>query len=246
MRGGLWQALYMKKPLIVIVVLVPVLFIAFYLFGGIVLGKVAKVGVEAFVPQITQTTVSMENLSVSPLTGSGTIDNFVLGNPEGYKSAYSISFGRAHLDVAPFSILGDRILIERVHIYAPKFNYETKIISSNIKDILKNVRAASGREPESESDEVVDSKEPSGIKVEIRELIIDEGQVEVSMAGATVPLPVPKIVLRDLGTESGGVAPDEMAFEVMSVVMMQVIEAAAKSPGGALKGIKNIFGGGDE
>jgi hypothetical protein len=31
----------MKKPLIVIVVLVPVLFIALYLFGGIVLGKVA-------------------------------------------------------------------------------------------------------------------------------------------------------------------------------------------------------------
>jgi hypothetical protein len=28
------------------------------------------------------------------------------------------------------------------------------------------------------------------------------------------------------------------------VVMMQVLEAAAKSPGGAMEGIKNLFGGG--
>jgi hypothetical protein len=234
----------MKKPLIALVIVIPVLLVAFYLFGGILLGKVAKAGVEAFMPQMTQTTVSMDSLDVSPLTGSGTVHGFVLGNPEGYKSDYSIAFERAHLDVAPFSILGDRILIEKVHVYAPKFNYENKLISSNIKDILKNIRAASGREPESGEKTETEPQTASTLKVEIRELIIDEGQVEVSIAGATVPLPVPKIVLRDLGTAKGGVAPDEMAFEVMSVVMMQVLEAAAKSPGGAMEGIKNLFGGG--
>ena len=233
----------MKKPLIAVVVLVPALFIAFYLLGGMVLGKIAEAGVEAFVPQVTKTTVTMDSLQVSPLTGSGTVENFVLGNPEGYKSDYSISFGRAHLDVAPFSIIGDRILIEKVHVYAPKFNYEKKLLSSNINDILKNINAAAGRAPDAEPEP--EPTEPSSLKVEIRELIIDEGQVSLTVAGATVPLPIPKIVLRDIGTDEGGIPPDQMAFEVMSVVLSQVIEAAAKSPGGAIEGIKGLFGGGD-
>jgi hypothetical protein len=66
------------------------------------------------------------------------------------------------------------------------------------------------------------------------------------MAGSTVPLPLPKIVLRDIGTDEGGIAPDEMAFEIMSVVLNQVIQAAAKSPGSTIEGIKNIFGGGGD
>lgn len=237
---------YMKKSLIALVVVLPALLIAFYFFGGAVLGKVAKAGVEAFVPQMTQTTVVMDGLDVSPLTGSGTVRGFVLGNPEGYQSDYSIAFDRAHLDVAPFSILGDRILIEKVHVYAPKFNYETKLLKSNIKDILKNVQAAAGRAPDGAADPAPEPAAESALKIEIRELIIEEGQVSLSLAGATVPLPLPKIVLRDIGTDEGGIPPDEMAFEVMSVVLNQVLAAAAKSPGGTVDGIKKLFGGGGD
>lgn len=240
----------MKKLLMGAGVLVPILFIGVYFFGSAVLAKVAKAGVEVFMPQVTGTTVQMAGLSVSPLTGSGTVEGFVLGNPDGFKADHSIRFDRAHLDVAPFSILGDRILIEKVHVYAPSFVFEKKLLTSNINEILKNVRVASGRAPEEGEAPAAEGTAPPAaaestpIKVEIRELVIDEGQVSFSMAGATVPIPVPKIVLRDIGTDAGGIPPDEMVFEVMSVVLKQVINAAATSPGGAIEGIKNIFGGG--
>lgn len=236
----------MKKTLLALVIILPVLLIALYLFGGIVLGKVAKAGVEAFVPQMTKTSVAMDDLDVSPLTGSGNVHGFILGNPEGFKSDYAIAFERAHLDVAPFSILGDRILIEKVHIYAPKFNYEKTLTSSNIQQILKNVKAAAGRPPEpgEEPPAEVEEVKTTGLKIEIKELIIDEGQVSMSVAGATVPAPLPKIVLRDLGTAKGGIPPDEMAFEVMSVVLQQVIQAGVKSPGSTVDTIKGLFGGG--
>lgn len=232
----------MKKSLIGILVVVVVALVGLYVFGGMLISKVAVAGVEAFVPQVTRTPVKMEKLSVSPLTGSGTVHGFVLGNPEGYKSEYSISFGSAHMDVAPFSILGDRILIEKIHVYQPKFNYETKLLTSNIKEILNNVKAASGR-PVEDAEDPPEKVEDSGLRIEIKELIIDEAQVSLSLAGATVPVPVPKIVLRDLGTDEGGIPPDEMAFEVMSVVLQQVIQAAATSPGSAVDGIKKLFGG---
>ena len=234
----------MKKSLIGILVILVLALIGLYLFGGMLISKVAVAGVSAFVPQVTKTPVAMGNLHVSPLTGSGTVNAFVLGNPEGYKSDFSISFGSAHIDVAPFSVLGDRILIEKIHVYQPKFNYERKVLTSNIKQILKNVQAASGRPVEGEEVPIKEAPE-TPVRIEIKELIIEEGQVSFSMAGTSVPAPLPKIVLRDLGTSSGGIPPDEMTFEVLSVVLRQVIEAAAKSPGSAIDGVKNLFGGGD-
>lgn len=241
--GILIKGMRMKKSLIIIPVVALALLIAFYALGAAVLGKVAKAGVQAFVPQMTGTPLVMDNISVSPISGAGSVEGFILGNPDGYKSDYSIAFGRAHLDIAPFSILGDRILIEKVHITAPKFNYERKLLSSNINEILKNVQAAAGRVEGEQPAE--DPAKESTLKIEIKELIIEEGQVSLSMAGATVPLPLPRIVLRDIGTAEGGIPPDQMAFEVISVVLRQVLEAAAKSPGGAVQGIKNIFGGGE-
>jgi hypothetical protein len=235
----------MKKVILPIVIVIPVCALLVYLVGGAILSKVASAGVEAFLPQMTGTPVRMDSLQVSPLTGSGTVSGFVLGNPEGYKSDYSIAFDEAHLDVAPFSILGDRILIERVRVRAPRFNYERKLLGSNIKEILDNIQAASGRVPD-DAEIPPDAPVPvekTPIRIEIRELIIEEGQVSLSAAGATVPLPLPRIVLRDLGTAKGGIPPGEMAFEVMTVVLRQVLEAVAKAPGSTLEGIRNIFGG---
>lgn len=239
----------MKKSLAGIVVILAVALVAVYFIGGMVISQVAVAGVQAFVPQVTKTEVSMGGLSISPLTGSGEIHDFILGNPEGYKSDHSIAFTRAHMDVAPFSVLGDRILIEKIHVYQPRFNFERKLLTSNIKEILNNIRAASGRTVE-EGENLPPEVEDPGIRIEIRELVIEEAQVSMSMAGATVPVPVPKMVLRDIGTSDGGIPPDEMAFEVMSVVLRQVVEAAAKAPGGAVQGtvdgIRNLFGGGED
>lgn len=238
----------MKKRYLTLGGIVVLVVVALYLIGGMVISKVAVVGVEAFVPQVTKTSVNLDSLKVSPITGSGTLKGFVLGNPEGFNSDHSISFEMAHMNVAPFSILGDRILIEKIHVSGPKFNYERKLLTSNIKEILKNVQAAAGRPLEDEegtevTTEPIEEATEIDIKIEIKELIIDEGQVSMSVAGATVPIPLPRIVLRDIGTDEGGIAPDEMAFEVMSVVLNQVLVAVAKSPGSAVEGIKNLFGG---
>lgn len=236
----------MKKSLYVVIAVLVLGIVALYFTGSAVLGKVATAGVQAFVPQVTKTPVTLEGVSVSPLTGSGTAKGFVLGNPEGFKSDFAISFGEAHLDVAPFSILGDRVLIEKIHVSQPRFNYERKLLTSNIKQIMKNVEAASGR-PVEDAEDVPEEFQETSLKIEIRELIIEEGQVSFSMVGAnTVPVPLPRIVLRDIGTDAGGIAPDEMAFEVMSVVLGQVLGAVAKAPGSAIKGIGNIFTGGDD
>jgi hypothetical protein len=237
----------MKKFLTLGLGLFVLLAIVLYFIGGSLLSKAAETGMETFVPKVTQTGLDIESLHLSPLTGSGTAKGFVLGNPEGFSSDFSIAFGSAHIDVDPMSVMGERILIEQIHIYQPKFNYERKLTTSNIKEILKNVQAASGHSEEGEEvPETAPEEVPeSGIRIEIKELIIDEAQVSFSMAGAnTVPLPMPKIVLRDIGTKEGGIAPDEMAFEVMSVVLGQVLGAVAKAPVEVVGGVGGVLKGG--
>lgn len=44
------------------------------------------------------------------------------------------------MKVAPFFIFGDHIEIDEIIIDGPEFLYETRVFSSNIKDLLKNIR----------------------------------------------------------------------------------------------------------
>jgi uncharacterized protein involved in outer membrane biogenesis len=252
-RGKSFIVPVMKKALIVLLSIIVVVVVGLYFVGGTIISKAAVAGVETFVPKMTKTSVEMESLHVSPLTGAGTIKGFSLGKPEGFKSGHSVAFDSVHLDVAPMSILGDRILIEKVHVYGPKFNYERKLTTSNIKEILANVQAAAGIT----GDEPVEEETGEPIKIEIKELIIDEGEIAMTVAGATVPVPLPRIVLTNIGTDEGGITPNEMALEVMSVVFNQVLGSVAKAPGAAVEGVKNVnesiskgikglFGGGDD
>ena len=57
------------------------------------LGGLIKKAVETVGPKITQTPMTIERVSLSPLSGSGSIKGFVLGNPEGYQSPFAIKFG---------------------------------------------------------------------------------------------------------------------------------------------------------
>jgi len=232
----------MKKIGITLGLLVPIILIATYVFFGIALGKVVKAGTEAFVPQVTKTPVSVGTIKISALNGSGKVEKFVLGNPDDFKSDYSISFESAELDVAPFSVLGDRILIEKIHVHTPKFNYERKLLTSNIKQILNNVKAASGRPVDEEAEAAeVEEIPPSEIKIEIRQLIIEQGSLAVTVGGQTVEIPMPRMELNNLGTDEGGIPPDEMAFEIISTVFQQVLASAGNVGGGAVDKIKGLF-----
>ena len=79
----------MKKLKRIIIVL---MILALVAAGGLAwlylsLGPVIKAGIEKFGPEITQTSITVESVEAWPLTGSGTIRNLVIGNPEGYKTA---------------------------------------------------------------------------------------------------------------------------------------------------------------
>ena len=245
----------MKKLLIiagVIVALGVVAVIALSFF----LGHIVTAGVNSFAPKLTQTKVTLASARMSPLNGSGTRNGLVIGNPTGWSENNICSLGKIHLDVAPFSILGDHIIINEITIDAPEFNYETKIIASNVGDLLKNIEAAMGGGKGSASEPT--SKTGKAIKFEVKKFTLTNGKARLGIGGAGASLPMPSIELTDLGTKEGGITPDQLVFAVMKSVTSSIVSATAKATldigktggAGAAEGvkkagdaIKGLFGG---
>lgn len=218
------------------------------------LGSIVKAGVNNIGPQITQTKVELKSAHVSPLTGAGTLTGFSVGNPAGWSEGNAFNLGQIHLDVAPMSLFGDYILIEELIIDQPEFSYETKLISSNISDLLKNIEASMGGQKGKEPA----AKNGKPLKLAVKHLVLRNGKVRVGVGGAAVTMPMPPIELNNVGTAEGGVTPAGLAFAVMRSVTASVVAAstdALKNVGGtsgaaaaeaakqAGEAIKGLFGG---
>ncbi len=245
-----------------------------YIFGGLFvlaligfvvlqffLGSIVTSGVNRFAPSITQTKVVLGSAAISPLSGKGTLSDLQIGNPKGWSDGNLCSLGKVHLDVAPFSIFGDHIIINEITIDAPEFNYETKLISSNVADLLKNIESSIGGGKTAQAT----AKNGNPIKFEVKKFRLANGKVRIGAGGLAsavgvggVTLPMPAISLDNLGTKEGGITPDQFAFAVMKNVTASVVSATASAAldigktGGAgaaeqakkaVDGIKGLFGG---
>lgn len=251
----------MKKLLIILGSL-----LALVVIGAIVasffLGTIVTKSVNTFAPKITGTKVTLDSASISPLTGSGTLKGLFVGNPEGWKSDKAFSFATVRVSVVPGSLLGDHIVVKDVLIDGPEFVYETKIVSSNIKDLLKNIEKNIGAS-EGKPSEQPSSKEGKPLKFEVKNFRLQNAKVTLGVGPTAITMPMPPLVLTDLGTKEGGITPDQLAVKIMPNILANITKAVAESAlnvggaagaaatdsaAGAVKkageGIKKLFGDG--
>ncbi len=250
----------MKKLLVILGVLLGLAVVAVVVLT-FTLGAIVTKGVNTFGPKITGTVVTLDHAVISPLSGSGTLSGLFVGNPEGWKSDKAFSMAKVHVSVAPLSVLGDHIVIKEVLIDGPEFVYETKIISSNIKDLLNNIEKTTGATSDQAGTKTATPTTKSGkpLKFEIKSFRLENAKVTLGVGPTAITLPMPPLVLTDLGTKEGGITPDQLAVKVMTNVLGNIVGAVANSAlklggaagatssdaaSGAVKGLKNLFGGG--
>ena len=220
----------------------------------IFLGNIVTAGVNNFAPKLTQTNVTLASATISPLSGSGTLSGLVVGNPKGWSDANLCSMGKIHVSVQPFSILGDHIVVNEITIEAPEFNYETKLVASNVADLMKNIGDLTGTKDTPQAT----TKSGKPIKFEVKKFRLENGWVRLGVGPAAMRLPMPPIALDNLGTSEGGITPDQLVFAVMKSVTSSVVSAttgAALKIGGTAgaaaaegvkktgEAIKGLFGG---
>lgn len=246
----------MNKKLTLTLGIVAGIALVVYLGLTFFLGSVVKAGVNTFGPKLTQTKVALAGANISPLTGSGTLSGLAVANPKGWSEADAFYLGKIHVDVEPFSVLGDHIVINEIIIDQPEFLYETKLVSSNIKDLLKNIEEFTGKGGEEPT-----TKSGQPIKFVVKKFRLTNGTARLGIGAGAIPLPMPPIALDDIGVKEGGITPDQLADVIMRSVLSDIVSATTQAVGkvgattGAAaaeaakdaakktsEGIKNLFG----
>ena len=215
---------------LLILLLVAVVGIALFMDGAV------KRVVEKFGPTITKVDVRVGSVSLSLLSGSGKIKNFVLGNPAGYKTPSAINIGLASLSLKPSSVLSDKIVVTSVNIQGPEIMLEGDLTGNNLSKILANIDEATGagQDPTAHKDNGKPAK-----KLQVDDLIISGGKIHLQLnmlGGRSATVPLPEIHLTNLGKGSDGLTAAELSKRVLREILQAATKAAAISLGDLSKG----------
>jgi hypothetical protein len=243
------------KKLIIILGSLLVLAIISVVAAMFFVGSAVTEGINRFGPAITGTKVTLDSATISPISGKGTLNGLFVGNPPGWKSDKAFSFAKVHVSATPSSLFEDHIVINEIVIDGPEFVYETKIVTSNIKELLANIEKNIGGTGEKPVEQPT-TKEGKPLKFEVKSLRFEHAMVTVGFGTGAAVVSMPPLVLTDLGTKEGGLTPDQLVNKIMVAILGNITKAAADSvikegsvSGAAKKAgesIKNIFNGDQE
>jgi hypothetical protein len=231
----------MKKLILKIVIGLVVLVVIAVVVVILSLNTTIKRGVETVGPKLTKTSVNLDNVSLSLLSGSGQIHGLVVGNPEGFKSPHAISVGSATLALKPGSLLSDKVVINKIEVVAPEITFEGGLSGNNLSKLLDNVNQATGGGGGG-TNAPAPSEEKAAKKLQVDDFAISGAKVHVNLTDLNKSgvVSIPDIHLKDLGTGPEGIT----AGELTKRVLHEVERAAAKAAAGDLGklGLTNVSG----
>jgi uncharacterized protein involved in outer membrane biogenesis len=223
----------MKKIIVRILIALVVVLVLAVLAVGLLLDKAIKSGVETFGSKLTKVDVTLQSVSLSIFSGSGTIKGLLVGNPPGFKSPSAIKVGTASLSLEPRSLLSDKIVVKSINVQGPEITFETDLRSNNLKKILANVQETTGggaQQPAKPQEPAQPKEAKPAKKLEVDDFVISGGKVHVNVTalqGQSATITLPDIHLQALGTGPDGITPDELAKRVMEAIEKVATQAAA-------------------
>jgi hypothetical protein len=219
--------------------------VAVFLFSGSIL----KTIIEDTGSKATQAKVTLDKVSLSPMSGEGALKGLVVGNPAGFKSAQAFKLDLVSLKVDTSTITNDVIVVKEVVIAGPDVTYELSDTGDdNIRTIQKNTQAfAGGGKPGggAPAGKPAPSPEPAAKgekekKVVIENLYVRGGKVAVTataLGGKPLGTALPDIHLTNIGKSSGGATGAEVAEQVIGAIAKSAQSAVSKIGVDQLKGL---------
>jgi len=188
---------YQKVLLILLVIVV----VAAVTLNSILSAVIAK-SIRTVGPLATGTKVEIESVSVRLFRGRIELNNFIVGNPEGFSSKDALALKKLVFEVKPSSLLSDKIRVEELRIDGVAVSYEPSLqFKSNLGVIETNVnnfvaRLSGGAKKDDSA--ATTAPAPEKKKKQILVKILSVRNVEVSVA--TLPaVPLPDIQIENIG-----------------------------------------------
>ena len=204
------------------------------------IGPIIKKAVNTYGPKITKTQVKLGDVDVSLLSTEAKLKDFILGNPEGFKSPQAMSVKSIHLNVDEKSLTKDTIIIDKIEVVAPEITYEKIRSTDNFQTIMNNIKKSVGAEKTIEPS-TEKGKKGEGKKIIIRNFIVRNGKVNLAMAVLgvkTVSADLPDIHLKNIGQKKGGSSPAEAFKEILASLYTNIKSPAVSDV--LNKGLKKL------
>ena len=249
----------MKKVLFglgaVMVVIIAIVVAVFFFAGDVIKTAVEKIGSEA-----TQAKVTLHTVDLDMIQGSGAMKGLVVGNPKGFKTPSAFELGSISLQIDKSTLSSNPVVIDSIAINGPIVTYEKANGTSNVDAIKANVDAFAKKFSGGGTATTSDSKQGGGKKLLIKKLTITGGQVKLNagvLGDKTLNASLPDLTLTDIGKDSGGASPAEVAKSVIDKLTAgimsinpdklignaaQAIQGAAKAATDAAKGVSEGAG----
>ncbi|RVU36900.1 hypothetical protein EOI86_12485 [Hwanghaeella grinnelliae] len=212
----------MKKIGIALVVLIVLIGGGVYYFLSN-LDEFVRTAVEKAGTRATGVEVTLGKVALDIAGGKGSLGDLNVANPSGFDTDYAFNLGDISVSLDLDSLQSNPIVINEVIVTSPKVIYELGDGGSNIDAIQRNVenftKEISGGASSS------DEAGGDGTKVVINDLYIRGADVRVSapfLKGQAMGTEVPEIHLQDIGKDSGGATPGEVAAQVLDSLTSRV------------------------
>ncbi len=237
-----WLAGFVCVILLVVIVLLAAIFN---------LGTIVKTAVNTYGPEITKTHMQVDKVDVSVFQAQAGLENFVLGNPEGFSSPYAITVGSIIVDVDESTLTKDTVVIDRIEVIAPEITYEIKGTTDNFRTMIDHMKKP-GKSENKGGEKKAQTKDgkKDGKKVIIRDLILKDVKIKTSaeiVGGDIATTTISEIHLRNIGEKQNGVdmaeallmVLNELYSQVISVDTLDVLKKGFKGLDDELDGVKD-------
>ena len=194
------------------------------------LGAFVKNNINNYVPQMTKSDANVEKVTVAPFRGFLELEQFLIGNPEGFKSDYAIKFDQFRFDMDVTSLTRQKIHIEEIYIKNPEIIYEGLWGDSNFDVLIQNIEEYTGFAGNIE-EEQEESKDPDAVEDQkelmIDRLIIEDATVSIAstmLGGRKVSFTIPSIEIQNIGKE------EPVTFAELIVIILETLLNSIKEP----------------
>ncbi|TDJ52515.1 MAG: hypothetical protein E2O44_00405 [Nitrospina sp.] len=245
----------MKRFLIGLAILVPIVVVVVLVTLYFSLGTIITQAVNTLGPKIIQAEVVLKETEIDAQSGKGAMRGLKVGNPKGFTTESLMRVDEIRLAIDISSITEEVIVINEIAIEAPEITYELSGDGSNIDAIQKNVNAfmaeyGVGSSPSEETESVDDE---GGTKLIIENFIVRNGKVNIGasfLGGKSLTVPLLDIHIKDIGKKEKGATPGEAINKMVGALKDGILEAVAPLDlgkvgdvaGDVIAGVGNLVG----
>jgi len=219
----------MKKFLLVTVTLLVILFLGITFS----LDRIVKSGIESFGSDITGTRVQVESVSISPISGAGTISGFTVANPGDFEGEMMMSITEFSISLDVMSLLSDEIFIHEILLSEPGFYVEQTVSGNNVLQILDNIDATAESET-SETSMIIERFYMENAEIFVGARFGED--VEASYV-------IESLELRDIGREGGNTDTIQTIANLADKIADEVLTEAVKNGIESIRdAVRDLFG----